>query len=166
MIQKFASAAIGLIPGVGPLMAFAFDMAWQAIEDPDSFLKDPLGLGTDFIAAVIMSAGGVKNKVKPGMAGKPPRSMGGQTLEPAAAEADQAIEDFSQKVADIPVYRGREPEYVPFADTTESIKDEADNETIVVFEAAEDFVDPYSLELADFSKRGSLEEYLEKEKNA
>jgi hypothetical protein len=157
MVKTFASAAIGLIPGVGPLMAFSFELAWQAIEDPDAFRRDPLGLGADLVVAIIQTGAGMKDNVRPGMGGK--RSLTAQGMDEENEKFAQAMKELGTEDAGEPLDRGEEPQYTPLGDTTESVDDEYQLETIVVTPAPEGFVDPTRQELVDFSGRGGWNDY-------
>ena len=67
MIRGFAAVAIGLIPGIGPLLALSFEIGMQAIMNPDAFrAENILGLAPDILDAIIGSASKSKPNVRPG----------------------------------------------------------------------------------------------------
>jgi hypothetical protein len=72
LLGTILSSAAGLIPGIGPVLAVAFSVGWQAITDPDSFkawAKEG-GWAESVIQAVIGSAPGAGKYIDKNWIGK------------------------------------------------------------------------------------------------
>ncbi|KAE8353679.1 hypothetical protein BDV28DRAFT_147847 [Aspergillus coremiiformis] len=77
LVSTVISAALGCVPGIGPLLSAGFTVAWQAATDPDGFREWARsgGWALTLIETVIGSADSMRGYVHPSWQGGNPRLL-------------------------------------------------------------------------------------------